>query len=147
MTGPQPQPAPIARPPNSRDIFVDRLFRSLAFGFAWLAILTVLFLVFQIGQSATHAVGKYGTTFLTSSTWDSGKEHFGVLPQIWGTLYSSVLGVFLGGAFGLAVAIFLSEGFLPPRVEVIVKNVVELLAAIPTGCTSTLAGCPCSTPG
>jgi phosphate transport system permease protein len=133
MTDPQPQPAaPIARPPNATDIFLDRLFRSLAFGFAWLTILTVLFLVLQIGQSATNAAEKYGSSFLTTSTWDAGKEKFGVLPQIWGTLYSSILGVFLGGAFGLAVAIFLSEGFLQPRVEVIVKNIVELLAAIPS---------------
>jgi phosphate transport system permease protein len=127
-----PQPAPIARPPNAKDVFLDRLFRSLTFGFAWLTILAVAALVFQIGQAATPAVAKYGTAFLTTSTWDSGKEHFGVLPQIWGTLYSSVLGVGIGALFGLAVAIFLSEGFLPPRAEVVVKNVVELLAAIPS---------------
>jgi phosphate transport system permease protein len=132
MTDPQPPHNPIARPPNAADVFLDRLFRSLTFGFAWLAILTVLFLIFQIGQSATPAVQKYGTSFLTSSTWDSGRDHFGVLPQIWGTLYSSILGVGIGALFGLAVAIFLSEGFLSPRTEVVVKNVVELLAAIPS---------------
>jgi phosphate transport system permease protein len=114
------------------DVFLDRLFRSLTFGFAWLTILTVVLLVWQIGQAATPAVAQHGTSFLTTSTWDSGKEHFGVLRQIWGTLYSSILGVGIGALFGLAVAIFLSEGFLPPRAEVVVKNIVELLAAIPS---------------
>jgi phosphate transport system permease protein len=132
MTEPQPQHAPIARPPSTGDIFLDRLTRSLTFGFAWLTILTVVYLIFQIGQSATPAVQKYGTSFFTSSTWDAGREHFGILPQIWGTLYSSILGVGLGAIFGLAVAIFISEGYLPPRGETMVKNVVELLAAIPS---------------
>src|SRR5262249_58759766 len=47
-------------------------------------------------------------------------------------LYSSVLGVALGGAFGVAVAIVLTEGFLPARLALVLKNVIELLAAIPS---------------
>ena len=77
-----------------------------------------------------------------------------MLPEIWGTLYSSLLALFMGTLFGLAVAIFLSEhylasfvfsllklvglqfhpvwGKLPDRFEHLLKNLIELLAAIPS---------------
>src|SRR5690606_23890896 len=46
--------------------------------------------------------------------------------------YSSVLALLVAGVLGLAVAISLSQGFLPRRLELFMKNVVELLAAIPS---------------
>ncbi len=61
-----------------------------------------------------------------------GTVHYGILPEIWGTIYSSVLGVGIGALFGVAVAIFLTQDFIPSRIEVFIKNVVELLAAIPS---------------
>src|SRR5262249_62388282 len=57
---------------------------------------------------------------------------FGIEAEIWGSVYSSVLGVAIGSLFGIAVAIFLTQDFIPPRVELFIKNVVELLAAIPS---------------
>jgi phosphate transport system permease protein len=75
---------------------------------------------------------KYGLGFITSASWDVNKGRFGVLPGIWGTLYSSLLALLLGGFFGISIAIFLTQDFLPPTVEVIFKNIVELLAAIPS---------------
>src|SRR5262249_36720421 len=71
-------------------------------------------------------------TPLVSKSWDASKEEFGLKPEIWGTLYSSILGVGIGSVFGLAVAIFLTEDFVPPRWALFFKNVVELLAAIPS---------------
>lgn len=56
----------------------------------------------------------------------------GVLPEIWGTVYSSTLALFAAGILGVLVAIFLTEGFLPPRLEFWIRNLVELLAAIPS---------------
>ena len=35
-----------------------------------------------------------------------------MLPEIWGTLYTSLLALVIGSAFGVAAAIFLSEGYL-----------------------------------
>jgi phosphate transport system permease protein len=121
----------ITRDPTPREIFLDRGFRGVTYAFSCLTILVVFSLVFVIGSAAYPAITKYGLDFLTTSEWD-GKEHFGVVPQIWGTLYSSVLGVGLGSLFGLAVAIFLTQDFIPHAWETFFKNVVELLAAIPS---------------
>ncbi|MGH8610490.1 MAG: phosphate ABC transporter permease subunit PstC, partial [Gammaproteobacteria bacterium] len=65
-------------------------------------------------------------------TWDPSKEQFGVLPEIWGTLYSSILSLIIGGFFGVTIAIFLTQDFLTPRLAVIFRTIVDLLAAIPS---------------
>jgi phosphate transport system permease protein len=123
--------SPISRPPTTGEIVTDRLFRGMTFGFAWLIIFLVVWIIWQISVTAAPAVKEHGTSLLFSDKWD-GKEHFGILPEIVGTLYSSILGVGIGAFFGIAVAIFLTQDFLPPRLEVVVKNIVELLAAIPS---------------
>src|SRR4051812_17225147 len=95
----------ISRAPSTLDIVVDRVFRGLTLVFAGLAIVLVLYIVVQIGGKAAPAVQRYGLSFITSTTWDVNKGRFGVLPAIWGTLYSSVLALLLGGFFGVSIAI------------------------------------------
>jgi phosphate transport system permease protein len=122
----------ISQPPSTLDTFLDRSFRGLTYAFAWLTILLMLYLLWRVGGQAAPAIQKYGLNFLTSTTWDVNKGQFGVLPEIWGTLYSSLLALILGGFFGVAIAIFLTQDFLPPKLELVFKNIVELLAAIPS---------------
>jgi phosphate transport system permease protein len=122
----------IARPPSRFDVYADRLFRGLTLVFAALTVVLVLYLLAEVGGNAAPAIQKYGASFIASTTWDVNKGRFGVLPEIWGTLYSSVLALLLGGFFGVSIAIFLTQDFLPPTIEVIFKNIVELLAAIPS---------------
>jgi phosphate transport system permease protein len=125
-------PDSIARPPSRGDQARNRGFRALCFAFAWFTILLIGLIAWEIGRHAVPSMRTQGAGFLVRSTWDAGKERFGILPEIGGTLYSSVLGVGIGILFGLAVAIFLTQDFLPPSWELGLKNVVELLAAIPS---------------
>jgi phosphate transport system permease protein len=125
-------PIPLSRPPTKIEVGADRAFRGLTRALAWLAMALVFLIVFRIAWTARQAIQSYGTGFLTTSTWDPGKKIFGVLPQIGGTLYSSILGVAIGSIFGIAVAIIITQDFLPRKVEIFIKNVVELLAAIPS---------------
>jgi phosphate transport system permease protein len=122
----------IAREPTSLELVFDRLFRGLTRGFAWLTVLLVFLIVWQIAAAAWPAIHQHGWSFLTGTTWDASKGQLGILPEIVGTLYTSVLGVGLGALFGVAIAIFLTENFLPPKAEVVLKNLIELLAAIPS---------------
>jgi phosphate transport system permease protein len=89
-------------------------------------------IVVLIGGQALPAIEKYGFGFLTGSTWDAGKQEYGILPEIFGTMYSSVVGVAIGALFGIAVAIFLTQEFVPHWLEDIFKNIINLLAAIPS---------------
>jgi phosphate transport system permease protein len=122
----------IAREPTRAELVFDRFFRGMTHGFAWLTILLVFLIVWQVGTAAEPAVRQFGWSFLTGKTWDASKGQLGVLPEIVGTLYTSVLGVALGSLFGIAIAIFLTEQYLPPKWEVLLKNLIDLLAAVPS---------------
>jgi phosphate transport system permease protein len=127
-----PQHGQIARPPTGGELLADRTFRGLTFGFAWFTILLVVLIIGGIGWQAWPVIDRFGVKPLTTEHWDASKEEFGILPEVWGTVYSSVLGVAIGSLFGVAVAIFLTQDYIPPRIELFIKNVVELLAAIPS---------------
>jgi phosphate transport system permease protein len=123
---------PISSPPSTLDVFLDLSFRGLTMVFAGLTIVLMVLIVWEVGGKASPAMQQYGLQFITSTTWDVNKGRFGILPEIWGTLYSSVLALILGGFFGISIAIFLTQDFLPPKLEVVFKNIIELLAAIPS---------------
>lgn len=110
----------------------DRLFRLVCTSFAVLTLVLIAYILFQIGFKATPAVREFGWGFVTSTKWDANTGEYGVLPEIWGTFYSATIALLIGGTFGIAIAIFLTEDFLPPRLEWIFKNIIELLAAIPS---------------
>jgi phosphate transport system permease protein len=144
----------ITQPPSKLQRTVDLAFRRLCQAFAFLSALLVVVIVLKIFSAATPAMRQYGLQFLTGTTWDPNKDQFAVLPEVWGTLYTSVLALIVGTAFGLAAALFLSEGYLsdvifralktlkldaspswsefPDQVELLLKNLIELLAAIPS---------------
>jgi phosphate transport system permease protein len=126
------QQSTISREPTGAELVFDRFFRGMTHGFAWLTILLVFLIVWQVGSAAAPAMQQFGWSFLTGTAWDASKGQLGILPEIVGTLYTSVLGVALGALFGVAIAIFLTEHFLPPKWEVVLKNLIELLAAIPS---------------
>jgi len=144
----------IAQPPSRSQQTVDWFFKKLCLVFAGLSAVLVAFIVLKIVTAAVPAMKQYGLGFLTGTTWDPNKDQFAVLPEIWGTLYTAILALIVGSAFGLAAAIFLSEGYLaetvfrilkifnldaspswtklPDQVELLLKNLIELLAAIPS---------------
>jgi phosphate transport system permease protein len=122
----------VSGPPSGWDYFVDRAFRLLAQIGVWLVLLLLALILWEIGGKALVGIQDYGVGFLTSTTWDVGKQQFGILPHIWGTLYSSLLALLIGGFFGVTMAIFLTQDFLPPKLAVLFRTIVELLAAIPS---------------
>ncbi|MEW6039863.1 MAG: phosphate ABC transporter permease subunit PstC [Pseudomonadota bacterium] len=122
----------ISGPPSAWDYFFDHAFRRLANVFTWIILLVVGALLWEIGTKAGPAIEEFQLGFLTGTTWDVNQRQFGILPEIWGTLYSSVLALIVGGFFGIAMAIFLTQDFLPPRWALGFRLAVELLAAIPS---------------
>lgn len=146
--------SPVSRPPTKLEKTIDIVFRKLCTAFAWLTIVVMGYIIYKIGIQAVPAFREYGFGFLTGTTWNPTTREYGILPEIWGTLYSSLLALFLGSVFGISVAVFLSEGYLgnfvfrilrlfnvqfhrfwgraPAAAEAALKNLVELLAAIPS---------------
>ena len=126
------RPASVSKPPTSWDYFADRAFRVMAQAAVWTIVLLLAYLLWSIGTKAWLGMREHGLGFLTSASWDVSRQQFGILPHIWGTLYSSLLALAIGGFFGVVMAIFLTQDFLPPRLAQVFRVIVELLAAIPS---------------
>ncbi len=90
------------------------------------------YIAWEVTRQALPAIRDYGAGFLVRGVWNASSNEFGVFPEIWGTLYSSLLALLVGGIAGVAVAIFLTQDFLPPRVAAAFCTMIEMLAAIPS---------------
>lgn len=122
----------ISRPPTRGENVADRVVRGLTKVGAWSVIVLVTVIVLRIAFTAQPAVARFGAGLLTAKTWDTNRDLFGLFPAIWGTLYSSILALVIATFFGLSIAIVLSQEFLPPAAETVLKNLIEVLAAIPS---------------
>lgn len=113
---------------------LDKGFIGLTFAFAISIGLILVAIAVVIFLEALPAIKAYGFQFLTTSDWNpvEGKEKFGALPVIYGTLISSVIALGVAVPLGVGTAIFLSEDFIPSKIRTILTFLVQLLAAIPS---------------
>lgn len=93
-------------------------------------LLITIFLVI----SGIPAIGEIGLSeFLTGTRWAStaAEPSYGILPFILTSLYGTCGAILIGVPVGLLCAIFLAK-MAPPAAAGIVRNVVDLLAGIPS---------------
>src|SRR3954454_24703177 len=115
--------------PPSR--FGDKAFYWLTLSMAFVVVLLVVLIGWQLGQGAGQAIQKFGFRFLTTSTWDPVAEQFGALPFIYGTLVSSLIALIIAVPLSIATAVFLTE-LAPLRIRQPLVSLIEMLAAIPS---------------
>ena len=116
--------------------FGDGLFYWSTLGFAFVVLLLVAWLGWQLYSAAAPSIDKFGLNFLTSSVWKSDSDPkapdtYGAWPYIYGTLMSSLLALLLAVPIGLGTAIFLAE-LAPKSIRTPLSFLVELLAAVPS---------------
>lgn len=111
----------------SGDLIFETSVKIFALGIIVLGILIFreLFIGSEVSRNA------FGTSFLTSSTWDPVNGIFGALPYIFGTLVSAFLALVIAIPFSLGIAIYLSE-LAPSKLKNPLSFIIELLAAIPS---------------
>lgn len=123
---------------SARRRTMERLWEFGWSGFSQFAVLLVLALLGAIAAlilvQAWPAINTFGLSFLWTRTWNpvAGREIYGVLPMIYGTLVSSFIALLIAVPLGVGTAIFLSENFIPRRIRTVLVFMVELLAAIPS---------------
>lgn len=106
-------------------IWLTRLFALAVAGIlVWIAV--------EVAIEASPAIRQFGWRFLFSSSWNPVEDVYGAWPYVYGTLVSSLIALILALPIGIGVALFLSEDFLPPRIQQPIVFLVELLAAIPS---------------
>ena len=111
---------------------LDRSFIWITRIFALAIAGILLWISLQVAIAAGPAIQKFGINFLVTSSWNPVNNEYGVLPAIYGTLISSLIGLILSVPIGVGTAILLSEDFLPSKVQIVLVFLVELLAAIPS---------------
>jgi phosphate transport system permease protein len=111
---------------------LDRSFIWLTRIFALAVAAVLLWITAQVAIGAWPAIREFGLGFLAESTWNPVNNNYGVLPQVYGTLVSSFIGLLLAVPIGVGTAVLLSENFLPAKIRLVLVFLVELLAAIPS---------------
>jgi phosphate transport system permease protein len=78
-------------------------------------------------------VKEFGTGFFFGTQWNpvEGREIFGALPYMMGTVVTSGIALLIGVPLSLGIAIFLVE-MSPKALKVPLSYLVELLAAVPS---------------
>ncbi|MFY9797415.1 MAG: phosphate ABC transporter permease subunit PstC [Candidatus Nitrosopolaris sp.] len=115
----------------------DKIFYIVAIGAAAYTLLMLALIMYAVGSGSEKIFSSEGFKFFTSTDWNSveGRESFGALPYIIGTLISSAVALAIGVPLSLGIAIFLSEmssSKILSKISTPLSFVIELLAAVPS---------------
>ncbi len=91
-------------------------------------------MVFSLVDGAIPSFKEFGLKFIISGEWDpsEGRESYGALPFIAGTLITSVAALLISLPLSFSTSLFLGEYFKGTRVARILGLLVDLLAGIPS---------------
>jgi phosphate transport system permease protein len=114
-------------------ITADNAFKVLTGVLAASALVILLLTGSTLLNGALPVIQKFGLYFFTGTKWNPvpGREIFGALPYLEGTLVTSAIALLIGVPVSLGIAIFVVE-MAPRSVRVAVSYLVELLAAVPS---------------
>lgn len=117
-----------ASPSRAVDVGFVRLTLALA-GFAGIIL---IWLILQTTEAALPAIQQFGLGFLVTARWNPVENIYGVLPQIYGSLVTSLVALIFAIPLGIGTAIFLTEGFAPKWVTEPISFAIELIVATPS---------------
>lgn len=115
-----------------RQIRAEKVFRRALIIVALAMVVLVLGIMVTLVIESTLSIKSSGIGYLWSKTWDPVRDIFGAYPFILGTLLTSFLALFISIPFSFAVAVFLGEYFPTGWFSNLLKNTVELIAAVPS---------------
>lgn len=114
--------------------WLEKAMNMLFLVFGLLTILFVILITIFLVISGIPAIRDIGPTdFLFGKVWAStaAESSYGILPFILTSVYGTCGAILIGVPIGLLCAIFLAK-MSPKKVGSIVRNVVDLLAGIPS---------------
>lgn len=103
-----------------------------------LIIVAIMMVVIASGVFLTLVVQSFpslkelGIGYLWGTTWDPVGDVYGALPFLLGTLITSFLALLISIPFSYAIAIYLGEYNTKGWLSGFLKNIVELVAAVPS---------------
>ena len=103
-----------------------------------LVITALIILILVVGLFLTLVVQSIpsiqhlGIGYLWGKTWDPVSNIYGAYPFLIGTLLTSFLALIISIPFSMAIAVFLGEYQPTGALSAFLKNIIELIAAVPS---------------
>jgi phosphate transport system permease protein len=112
---------------------VDSVFKILTAVLAASALLILIITGYTLLSGSLPVLERFGISFFTGTQWNpvEGREVFGALPYLLGTLVTSAIALLIGVPLSIGIAIFLVE-MAPRAVRVPISYFVDILAAVPS---------------
>jgi phosphate transport system permease protein len=112
----------------------DRLTKTVLFIASLLILIVAAGIVFSLAGGSIPAFREFGLKFITTNKWDptEGREVYGALPFIAGTLITSVVALIICLPLAFSTSLFIAEYFRDTRIARILGSLVDLLAGIPS---------------
>jgi len=112
--------------------FKEKAFKKTLTLSAIIVVVILIAIFFTLVIDSLPSLKALGIGFFLDKTWDPVADEYGALPFLVGTLLTSFLALVISTPFSIAVAIFLGEYYKKGVVAEIFKNVIDLLAGIPS---------------
>lgn len=123
---------------NQRESISDSQIKWEAFFKVLLRVVSVILVVLVVGVFITlvlqsmPSIKSLGLGYLWGKVWDPVQNIYGALPFLMGTLLTSFLALIISIPFSYAIAIYLGEYNTTGWLSNLLKNTVELIAAVPS---------------
>jgi phosphate transport system permease protein len=121
-------PAPMKQ---SRNALMDALFKNLTRLFAFLVFMLLAAILASLIWGSRETLHTYGLAFLWTNDWDPGKQIYGALIPVVGTLLTSAIALLIAVPVSFGIAMFLTE-LSPAWLRRPLGTAIEMLAAIPS---------------
>ena len=109
----------------------EKIVEKILLIFALSATLVIFLIILFLFKEGLPILKKEGLGFILGRIWNPGKEIYGTLTFIVGSLSVTFLALLIAVPLGVSCALFLAE-IAPKRAESLFRPVIELLAGIPS---------------
>ena len=118
---------------SKRSFIGDKFFKGLVIGASVYTLFMVALVFFALAEGSIPIFQEEGFNFITGTDWNAveGRESFGALPYIIGTLVSSTIAMAIAVPISVGIAIFITE-MMKNKIGTVLSFIVELLAAVPS---------------
>ena len=118
--------------PHKHRVNSDNIFKIGATIAGTFVLVIIALMIFQLISESYPIWEEEGLSFVIGTDWNEveGRESFGALPYILGTLTTAALAMAIGVPLSIGIAMFVSDA--PPKIGAPLGFLVELLAAVPS---------------
>lgn len=112
----------------------DKLTKTVLFSASLLVLIISTGIVFSLVRGSLPAFKEFGLKFIITNEWNptAGREVYGALPFIAGTLMTSLLALLICLPLAFSTSLFIAEYYRNTKVANILSTLVDLLAGIPS---------------